>query len=294
MAGWVFTVDQNYPQHVDYAVEHGFWDTTKLFPVQPGDDIFFWITGPERRLAAHFVATSSLGPMGSAPQPWDDAGVRTYLHRVDLELVSQEIQQSPSWPELQDIIGNRQFPNTGVIAVKRAEGVDELNRMFLPYADFGWSPTIDLDLDPHGPDAADYAELLDIPHDQDEREAALRAVVVRRGQPGFRRRLLASYQHCLVTRWHVPAVLEAAHIAPYRGAYTNRLDNGLLLRADIHTLFDLSLLTITPDYTVRVAPELTSSGYGGFDGDTLSFPVVSSLRPHPDMLEKHNATCSWL
>ena len=123
MSGWILTVDQNYPQHVDYAVKHGFWDTTKQFPIKPGDDIFFWLTGPHRRLVAHFVATSSLG-MGSVPQPWDDAGIRTYLHRADLELVSQDVLQSPSWPELQAIIGNRQFPNTGVIAIKSSDGVE--------------------------------------------------------------------------------------------------------------------------------------------------------------------------
>lgn len=294
MTGWVFTVDQNYPQHVDYAVDHGFWDTTKQFSVQPGDDIFFWITGPNRRLAAHFVATSSLGSMGSAPQPWDDAGVRTYLHRVDLELVSQEALQSPSWPELQDIIGNRQFPNTGVIAIKRPEAVSVLSQMFASRPDFVWSPRIEIELDAHGPDAGDYAELLDIPSDQDERESALKAVVVRRGQPGFRRRLLDSYHHCLVTRWRVPAVLEAAHISPYRGAHTNRLENGLLLRADIHTLFDLNLLTITPDYTIHVAPDISTSGYGGFAGDTLNFPTVGRLRPDPGQLERHNANCEWL
>jgi hypothetical protein len=293
LAGWILTVDQNYPQHVDYAVRHGFWDTTKQFPIEAGDDIFFWLTGPDRRLVAHFVATSSLGPMGSAPQPWDDAGVRTYLHRVDLELVSQDVLESPTWPELQDIIGNRQFPNTGVISIKRSEGVEVLSQMFAR-ADIAWSPRIEFDLDSHDPDAGDYADLLDIPPDQDERESAIRAVVVRRGQPGFRKRLLATYRHCLVTRWRVPAVLEAAHISPYRGPHTNRLENGLLLRADVHTLFDLNLLTITPNYTIHVAPDLRSSGYGGFDGDTLSFPTVGRLRPDPDQLERHNANCQWL
>jgi hypothetical protein len=39
LAGWILTVDQNYPQHVDYAVRHGFWDTTKQFPIEAGDDI---------------------------------------------------------------------------------------------------------------------------------------------------------------------------------------------------------------------------------------------------------------
>src|ERR1700722_13744752 len=45
----------------------------------------------------------------------------------------------------------------------------------------------------------------------------------------------------------IPWVLEAAHITPYMGASTNSLLNGLLLRADIHTLFNLGLISIDPD-----------------------------------------------
>jgi hypothetical protein len=104
-------------------------DTTKQFSVQEGDDVFFWLNGYQK-LLAHFVATSSLGPMGPEPQPWDDAGVRTYLHRVYLELVSRDVLRSPSWPQLQAMIENRQFANTGVIAIKRPDGVEVLSQMF--------------------------------------------------------------------------------------------------------------------------------------------------------------------
>jgi len=50
-------------------------------------------------------------------------------------------------------------------------------------------------------------------------------------------------------------VLEAAHIKPYRGKTDSHLENGLLLRADLHTLFDLNLIGVEPDtLTVRVHP----------------------------------------
>lgn len=145
---------------------------------------------------------------------------------MDRELVSREVVESPSWSQLQDVIGNRQLPNTGVIAIKRAEAVRELSQMFGSRPDFAWSPTIEFDLGPCGGEADDYAELLDIPPDQDERESAVKAVMVSRGQPSFRRGLLENYRHCLVTRWRVPAVLEAAHISPYRGTHTDTLRNG--------------------------------------------------------------------
>ncbi len=58
---------------------------------------------------------------------------------------------------------------------------------------------------------------------------------------------MVRYEHrCVVTGCTVIAVLEAAHIRPYRRPEDNDVKNGLLLRADIHTLFDLNLLGIEP------------------------------------------------
>ena len=54
-------------------------------------------------------------------------------------------------------------------------------------------------------------------------------------------------------------VLEAAHIRPYRGLNDHNVQNGLLLRADVHTLFDLDLIGIHPDkLTVELNPLIKS------------------------------------
>jgi hypothetical protein len=66
-------------------------------------------------------------------------------------------------------------------------------------------------------------------------------------------------------------IVEAAHISPYRGASDNNPQNGLLLRADIHTLFDLNLLGIEPN-TLQVVlhPKLANDEqYRGLAGRTL-------------------------
>jgi hypothetical protein len=76
----------------------------------------------------------------------------------------------------------------------------------------------------------------------DLREMALQQIRKRRGQSQFRNALLQRYgRRCLVTGCSVVAVLEAAHIDPYRSDINHHPGNGLLLRADIHTLFDLDL-----------------------------------------------------
>ena len=81
----------------------------------------------------------------------------------------------------------------------------------------------------------------------DERERAMRAICIRRGQPAFRAALLVAYGgRCAITDCDVEDVLEAAHISPYRGLSSNHASNGLLLRADIHTLFDCGLVAFDP------------------------------------------------
>ena len=80
---------------------------------------------------------------------------------------------------------------------------------------------------------------------KDERDRTLREIVQRRGQPKFRYDLIAAYGgKCAVTGCDVLQALEAAHISPYLGEQSNHVSNGLLLRADIHTLFDLNLFAI--------------------------------------------------
>ena len=73
-------------------------------------------------------------------------------------------------------------------------------------------------------------------------EAALRA---REGQAKFRSDLLQIFgDRCAVTGCAVKPLLEAAHIEPYSEGQDHRLSNGLILRADIHTMFDKGLLAI--------------------------------------------------
>jgi hypothetical protein len=115
----------------------------------------------------------------------------------------------------------------------------------------------------------------------DARRKVLAEIARRQGQPAFRSALMAAYGgRCAVSGCAVAEVLEAAHIVPYLGPHTNGVTNGLLLRSDIHSLFDLGLLTIDPEgFTVRVAPQLTGSSYGELDGRTLRLPADPKQRP---------------
>ena len=82
----------------------------------------------------------------------------------------------------------------------------------------------------------------------DARERTLASIVRRRGQPEFRKALLTLYQRqCAFSGCSIVETLEAVHIIPYQSTETNHPSNGLLLRADLHTLFDIGLIAVDPD-----------------------------------------------
>ena len=126
----------------------------------------------------------------------------------------------------------------------------------------------------------------------DERERAVALVVRRRGQPEFRKALFELYSgKCAISGCDAEAALEAAHIIPYKGAHSNAIGNGILLRADLHTLFDLGLIAIeTASMTVVLAPELADTTYSILAGAGVSIPKGSSFEPTKRALGWH---CKW-
>lgn len=95
--------------------------------------------------------------------------------------------------------------------------------------------------------------------------------VIREGQAEFRKRLVAHYGAvCMVTGTAQASVIDAAHIVPYNGTSTNALSNGLLLRKDIHALFDAGLLAIGPDLVVYVSAGVDDPFYRSLDGKELT------------------------
>lgn len=127
---------------------------------------------------------------------------------------------------------------------------------------------------------------------RDERGREVRTIRMRQGQAGFRRLLLDAYgRRCAVTAYDADESLEAAHILPYRGPVTHHAQNGLLLRSDIHSLFDLGLLAIhESDLTVILAPSLRESRYRKFEGQLICVPDKDELRPSPHALAQHRAS----
>jgi putative restriction endonuclease len=119
-------------------------------------------------------------------------------------------------------------------------------------------------------------------------------VLPRLGQGAFRVIVTDVYKRqCALTNSHILHVLDAAHIRPYADGGTHNPNNGLLLRQDLHTLFDRGYLTVTPDYAVEVSHRLkdefdNGKEYYALHGKRILLPDSPAFRPSPDQLAWHN------
>ena len=116
----------------------------------------------------------------------------------------------------------------------------------------------------------------------------------RLGQGAFRLTLTDAYKRrCAITGESTLPVLEAAHIVPYSGSGSHEITNGLLLRADFHKLFDVGLVSVAPDLTVRVSPRIREAWFNGkayyrLENRPLAvIPDNPAHRPDPERLNWH-------
>ena len=121
---------------------------------------------------------------------------------------------------------------------------------------------------------------------------------VRLGQGAFRVLVTDAYsRRCAITGEKTLPALEAAHIKPYAESGPHFISNGLLLRSDLHKLFDSGYMTITKNYDVEVSKRIKEEYNNGreyykFHGQQLfTLPNREMDRPSQQYIEWHNSTC---
>jgi hypothetical protein len=126
---------------------------------------------------------------------------------------------------------------------------------------------------------------------EDARKRQWREIALRQGQPQFRGQLLEAYDGCCaITNCDVTEALEAAHILPAVNEQRNHITNGLLLRADMHTLFDLYLIAVGEDLEIMVASSLRNTKFGAeISRRKLRTPNSSSATPSSEALRQHRS-----
>ncbi len=137
-------------------------------------------------------------------------------------------------------------------------------------------------------------DLFDLPKAGKEREAIVR---VRVNQSFFRKSVLAAYNfQCCITGLEIPELLNASHIIPWSKDEENRVNprNGLCLNAIHDRAFDRGLMTITPEFTVKISKSVKTGRTSNalqdfllrFDGLEINKPA--RFLPDPKFLKYHN------
>lgn len=118
----------------------------------------------------------------------------------------------------------------------------------------------------------------------------------RLGQGSFRVLVTDAYERrCAVSNERTLPVLEAAHIKPYSDLGEHKVTNGILLRQDIHTLFDRGYMTITPEFKIEVSRRIREEFENGrdyykYNGQPMRPPKNWMDRPSREYLTWHNDT----
>lgn len=119
----------------------------------------------------------------------------------------------------------------------------------------------------------------------------------RLGQGAFRILVTDNYRRrCAISGERTLPALDAAHIRPFSVGGSHEASNGILMRRDIHSLFDLGYVTITPELKFEVSRRIREEyengrHYYALHGSGIAVPETADRRPDPSALSWHNERC---
>jgi len=117
------------------------------------------------------------------------------------------------------------------------------------------------------------------------REVYKKEVNQRKGQSKFKGLILKAYRNkCCISGETCPELLEAAHLQKYVDDRSNHVQNGILLRVDLHRLFDNDLLFIDQEYKIHISSLIKNPNYRQYDNDKISLPNNFDERPSKESL----------
>ena len=286
----------------DAIEEVNFWQPggqRAFTAIEAGQPFLFKLHSPDNYIVGGgFFAWSTLLP---APLAWETFGPANGASSLDeMRARIEQYRRSPADP--------RGAYQIGCILLQQPFFFEERDWIPIPP---DWSPNIvqgktyDLSVEP-GRELWRRAQTLLLARAQAEhmhlieqslagRRGYQYLAYARLGQGTFRVAVLDSYsRRCAITGERTVPALEAAHIRPYSRGGVHQVTNGLLLRRDIHTLFDLGYVTVTPKYEFRVSGRIREEYENGREyyalaGRTLRVPEIPDLRPDRDSLQWHSS-----
>jgi putative restriction endonuclease len=300
---WVGVTDKNWYDHLTRLApeEVNFWQPSgsRTFRVlQPGEPFLFKLHSPENFIVGggFFVRYSAL----PASLAWEAFEGKNGVHSLK-DLISRVRQYRVDDQSIDPVIGCNVLaepfflPRSEWIAVPSTWAANIVQgKSYDTESEEGaklWS-TVQQFLVSRWRvrDAATY-----LSDDNDRRFGAEYLTRGRLGQGAFRVLVTDAYlRRCAVTGEKTLPVLEAAHIKPFARQGPNFVRNGILLRSDLHKLFDLGYVTVTPDLRLEVSPRLkleweNGREYYAYHGKELRFrPADAGNSPSGEFLQWHN------
>lgn len=298
MKGYIGNTDfqwYDFLQRQPNLEEVNFWQPSgnrDFHAIPPGAPFFFRLKAPHNAIAGFgYLSRHEIAPSSVA---WDSFGLANGA--PDLSTMRRRIAKYRRVPE-----GHEDY-EIGCLMILRPVFFPESAWVREPA---GWSPnivqgkTIDLA-------SSEGARILSECVSRSGRPAGIEAagssarfgtpqtILPRLGQASFRIAVMQAYKRaCAVTTEHSLPTLDAAHIKSYSDGGEHLVSNGLLLRSDIHRLFDKGYVTVTQDLRFEVSRRLredfqNGKSYYSLQGSAIQTPSGVADKPDAAMLSWHN------
>lgn len=281
---------------VDLA-EVNFWapSATNFRALQPGELFLFKLHSPRNFIVGGGIfAYSNTLPCSLAWEAFGEANGAHSLRQMR-ERIQQYRKTAPN-DRTDFLVGNR--------ILTQPFFFDEANWISVPKS---WSRNI-VSFKTYSTDDIDGLRLWQVVADQmvrfqpnasynEDRYGTPQLVRPRLGQGAFRLLVTDLYERrCAVTRERTLPALEAAHIRPYSDGGVHEASNGLLLRRDLHSLFDAGYVTVTPEFRFEVSRRIREEFENGrqyyeLHGQKIFVPKRSMEKPDLAALGWHNEQC---
>lgn len=268
----------NFLKNNDLHSNVNFWQPTyqRLNRINEGDRVYFKIKG-ERIIAGYgeFVEQREL----TVNEAWRDFGQRNgcEIKKDFINIINQKLHQHS-----QRIANERRI---GSIVLNNCVYLDT----FIVINDTVWNPRATKSFrymkDGEKHPVTKRERITDFQLVKGPRTQKTTTTNTRSGQSDFSSRIRRAYNNtCCISGETIPELLEAAHIQEYKSKDSQHVQNGLLLRVDLHRLYDSGLIFINDKYEIQVSSKLNGTIYEIYRNRSINYHKDKRYKPSKDAL----------
>lgn len=296
--GWYNFLAQQNPEDVNFWQPGG---TLRFRVLEPGQPFLFKLKSPYNAIGGvGFFSSHTFLPLSMAWEVFGYGNGCSSLEELKRMIIPLRKDRSDTDPKIGCIV------LTNPIFFKERDWIP-VPENWKPSTQQGKSYSIDDEIGNKTWQRIEYLIQDYLPEEQVEKENQLTMmerdshytksvlVKIRIGQGAFRIMVTEAYERrCAISGEKTLPVLEAAHIKPYAKSGRHLVSNSLLLRSDIHKLFDSGYLTVTPNLKVEVSKRIKEEFENGREyykfhgGELFNLPRNQIDKPSLEFVNWHN------